>query len=162
MDSDFAADPDTHSSVLGFILSMNRSPIVWKSKWKPCTTLSSAEAEFLAASICGQEVIYIQSLLSDLGFPQQGPTKVYEDNASCIAMGENPVNTERSRHIDTQQFFILDLVLDRLMKLVKCAGTHNPADALTKSLPSPSYEMHMPHMCGTTIPYDSGVVAASV
>ena len=82
---------------------------------------------------------------------------MYEDNASCIAMSENPVNTECSRHIDTCLFFILDLVQDGLMKLVKCAGTHNPADALTKSLPSQSYEKHMPHMRGTTVPYDSGV-----
>ena len=84
---------------------------------------------------------------------------MYEDNASCIAMSENPVNAERSRHIDTRRFFISDLVRDGLMKLEKCAGTHNPADALTKSLPGPSYDKHMPHMRGTIIPYDTGVLA---
>ena len=159
MDSDFAADPDTSSSVSGYILSMNGGQVAWKSKRQSCTTLSSAKAEFVAASICGQEVIYIHALLRSLGFAQKGPTLVYEDNASCIAMSENPVNAERSRHIDMRSFFICDLVRDGLMKLVKCAGTHNPADALTKSLPSPSYEKHMPHMVGILVPYDTGVKA---
>ena len=56
-------------------------------------------------------------------------------------------------------YFICDLVCDKLMKLVKCAGMHNSADALTKSLPSPSYELHMPHMSETIFPYDSGMKA---
>ena len=59
VDSDFAADPDTRRSVSGYILSLNGGPVAWKSKRQSCTTLSSAEAEFVAASICGQEVIYI-------------------------------------------------------------------------------------------------------
>eukprot|EP00961_Rhodomonas_salina_P074199 997192-Rhodomonas_salina.1 len=41
VDSDYAADPDTSSSVTGYVISL--------------TTLSSAEAEFVAASMCGQE-----------------------------------------------------------------------------------------------------------
>ena len=72
-------------------------------------------------------------------------------------MSENPVNTEKSRHIDTRQYFILDLVCDKLMELVKCAGMHNPADVLTKSLQTPSYAMHMLHMTGTIVPYYLGV-----
>ena len=84
---------------------------------------------------------------------------MYEDNASCIAMSENPINGERLCHIDMRSYFIRDLVCDKLMKLVKCAGTHNPADALTKSLPSPSYELHMPHMCRMIVPFASGVKA---
>ena len=59
VDSDFAADPDTSRSVSGYILSLNGGPVAWKSKRQSCTTLSSVEAEFVAASICGQEVIYL-------------------------------------------------------------------------------------------------------
>ena len=102
VDSHFAADPDTQRSVSGYILSLNGGPVAWKSKRQSCTTLSSAEAEFVAASICRQEVIYIRSLLRGLGYGQIGPTRIHEDNASCIAMSENPVNAERSRHIDTR------------------------------------------------------------
>eukprot|EP00961_Rhodomonas_salina_P117870 1586256-Rhodomonas_salina.1 len=49
-------------------------------------------------------------------------------------MSEDPVNAERSRHIDTRIYFLRDMGRDKLLKLRKCAGTQNVADALTKSL----------------------------
>eukprot|EP00961_Rhodomonas_salina_P250317 3384021-Rhodomonas_salina.1 len=62
--------------------SMNNGPISWKSKCQSCVTLSSAEAEFVAASLCGQEVIYLRNLLRDLDLTQDSPTDIWEDNAS--------------------------------------------------------------------------------
>eukprot|EP00961_Rhodomonas_salina_P197970 2671328-Rhodomonas_salina.1 len=56
VDSDYVADPDTRKSVTGYIISMNNGPIAWKSKRQSCITLSSAEAEFVAASQCCVEV----------------------------------------------------------------------------------------------------------
>eukprot|EP00961_Rhodomonas_salina_P124935 1683865-Rhodomonas_salina.1 len=39
------------------------------------------------------------------------------------------------------------------MILVKCAGTHNVADALTKSLPGLAWTMHRPYLTGTRHEY---------
>ena len=58
-----------------------------------------------------------------------------EDNASCILMSKNSTNRERSRHFDERVHFLRDMVRDGAVKLIKCAGTQNVADALTKSLP---------------------------
>eukprot|EP00961_Rhodomonas_salina_P076425 1026382-Rhodomonas_salina.1 len=74
VDSDYAADPDTRKSVTGYIVSMNNGPISWKSKRQSCVTLSSAEAEFVAASVCCQEIVYLRNLLRDLDMVQEGPT----------------------------------------------------------------------------------------
>eukprot|EP00961_Rhodomonas_salina_P125501 1690608-Rhodomonas_salina.1 len=74
VDSDYAADPDTRRSVTSYLISMNNGPISWKAKRQGCVTLSSAEAEFVAASHCGQELIYLRNLLKCLGYEQQGPT----------------------------------------------------------------------------------------
>lgn len=101
VDSDYASDPDTRRSVTGFVMSLNNGPVVWKAKRQACVTLSSSKAKFVAASMCGQEVIYLRAILLDMGHVQVLPTKVWEDNASCILMAQNPVNRERSRHIDT-------------------------------------------------------------
>eukprot|EP00961_Rhodomonas_salina_P183425 2475620-Rhodomonas_salina.1 len=105
VDSDYALDPDTCKSVTGYVLSLNNVPVSWKVKRQDCMTLSSAEAELVAASMCGQEV---------------SPTKVWEDNATCIQIANN-----------------------------QCAGTHNVADALTKSLPSQTFLLHCPFLTGT-------------
>ena len=92
MDSDYASDPDCRKSVTGYVLSMNGAPLSWKAKRQDCVMLSSAEAEYVAASMCGQEVIYLLSLMQGFGFGQQGPTEMWEDNTVCIQISENPVN----------------------------------------------------------------------
>ena len=96
-------------------------------------TLSSSEAEFVAASQAGKEVLYLRALLKGFACPQTRPTELWEDNASCILMSENPTNRERSRHVDVRVHFLRDMVRDGAVKLIKCAGTQNVADALTKS-----------------------------
>ena len=49
--------------------------------------------------------------------------------------------------------FVRDLVKDAVLKLVKCAGTHNVADALTKSLSGPTFKKHRPWLIGTSAEY---------
>eukprot|EP00961_Rhodomonas_salina_P258649 3495212-Rhodomonas_salina.1 len=100
-------------------------------------SMSSAEAEYVAASMAGQEVVYLRSILRGFGHEQLGPTAVWEDNTTCIQISLNPVNRKFTRHIDVRHYYVHDLVTDGVMVLVKCAGTHNVADALTKSLPGP-------------------------
>ena len=102
----------------------------------------SSEAEFVAASQAGQEVLYLRALLKGLAYLQHGPTQIWEDNTSCILMSENPTSRERSRHVDVCVHFLRDMVRDGSVKLIKCAGTQNVADALTKSLPRPAFHKH--------------------
>eukprot|EP00961_Rhodomonas_salina_P257539 3480241-Rhodomonas_salina.1 len=68
-------------------------------------------------------------------------------------MSENPVNRERSRHIDTRLHLVRDLVWDGIIKLVKCAGVNNVADALTKSVPFPTLEKHHKYMWGSGVQF---------
>ena len=50
VDSDFAADPDTCKSMTGYLFSLNGGAVSWPSSRQGGVTLSSAEAEFVAAS----------------------------------------------------------------------------------------------------------------
>ena len=68
-------------------------------------------------------------------------------------MALNPVNRERSRHIDTRQHFLRELVKEKVLKVVKVKGTENPSDALTKSVPSPTLEKHREYLMGTRVPF---------
>eukprot|EP00961_Rhodomonas_salina_P222549 3009630-Rhodomonas_salina.1 len=142
VNSDFAADPETRSSVTGYILSLNNGPVSWKSKRQDCVTLSLAEAEYVAVSMCPQEVVYVRALLDSFGRTQDSPTELWEDNQSCIFMSENPSHCKYSRHIDTRRYYVRDLVRDGVVKLHKVAGPRNVADANTKSLPGPVFQQH--------------------
>ena len=83
-------------------MSLNGGPISWKSSRQGGVTLSSSEAEFVAASQAGQEAIYLRALLKGFGYCQTRPTEIWKNNASCIIMSENPTNRERSRHVDVK------------------------------------------------------------
>ena len=149
VDSDFASDVDTRKSMTGYLMVLNGGPISWKASRQGGVTLSSSEAEFVAASQAGQEVLYLRALLKGFAYLQHGPTEIWEDNASCILMSENPTNRERSRHVDVRVHFLRDMVRDGSVKLIKCAGTQNVADALTKSLPRPAFHKHREFLKGT-------------
>ncbi len=117
-------------------------------------TLSSEE-EFVAVSQASQEVVHLCVLLRGFGYPQRGATEIWEDYASCIMMNENPTNRDRLRHVDVKIHFLRDLVRDGHIKLVKCAGTQNVSDDLTKSLPRPAFEKHREYMVGTKVPFST-------
>ena len=136
-------------------MSLNGGPISWKSSRQGGVTLSSSEAEFVAASQAGQEVVYLRALLRGFGYPQVGATEIWEDNASCIMMSENPTNRDRSRHVDVKVQFLRDLVRDGHVKLLKCVGTQNVSDALIIRLPRPTFEKHRDYLIGTRVPFSA-------
>jgi hypothetical protein len=61
VDSDFAADPDTRKSMTGYLFSLNGGAVSWRSSRQGGVTLSSAEAEFVAASQAVQEAVDLRA-----------------------------------------------------------------------------------------------------
>ena len=82
---------------------MNGGPISWKSRRQDNVSLSTSEAEFVAASLAGQEEIYLRETLTEVGFSQTKATLLYEDNLAGVAMSKNPVRRKFSRHIDIHE-----------------------------------------------------------
>ena len=148
VDSDWAADLDSRRSHTGYVIMLTGGAISWKSRRQDCVSLSTSEAEYVAASQCGQEVLYLREILRDFGFAQAAPTEVYEDNLACVAMSENPVRRKFSRHIDIRYYFVRDLVAHQVMKLVPLRTHNMVADQLTKSLPAPALVKHRDVMIG--------------
>jgi len=64
--------------------------ISWKSRRQHHVALSTSEAEYVAVSQCGQDVLTLREIVSPFAVPQLDPTAVYADNMACIAMSENP------------------------------------------------------------------------
>ena len=103
---------------------LNGAAVSWKSKLQTVVALSTAEAEFVAASSMVQEVIYARKFLDNLGFPQTAPTQVFEDNSTCIAWSEGSVGgSDRAKHIDLREHFVHDAVKEDVLQLVAVATT---------------------------------------
>ena len=84
--------------------------VSWFSRKQKSVALSSAEAEYMAASQASCEALWLRKLLVDLFDQELRPTLIYCDNQSCIQLFENPVFHDRSKHIEIRYHFIRDYV----------------------------------------------------
>jgi len=94
VNSNFAADSDTRRSVTGYIMSLNGAPISWRScrvKLSSMTLNTSLPAP--SPKRTPTSVLFCQVTTSFDRAPL-GPKCVWEDNAACIFMSENPVNRD--------------------------------------------------------------------
>jgi hypothetical protein len=85
VDADYAGCPDTRKSHTGYVLMLNGGAISWKSKRQGTASLSSAESEYIAASKCSQEVMYLREILLGFNCEQVMPKIVYEDCSGLTA-----------------------------------------------------------------------------
>jgi hypothetical protein len=128
---------DTRRSTTGNVFRYNGAPIHWKSKLQKTIALSTAEAEYYSASLGAVEVIYLRTLLRDMGFAPKSPTPVYEDNTACIEWTNNVIGgRERAKHIDIRKHFAHEAVQLGHLRLIRVATTEQLADVFTKSLQS--------------------------
>jgi len=139
VDADFAGNPEDRLSVTGFIVFLNGGPIAWISRRQPVVSVSSTEAEFYAASIAGLELLFYRRLMEQLGFPQQHPTVVFEDNAACIFLSKRSGQINRAKHIDTRLFKLRELVRSGILELSKISTQDQVADLFTKALSAQSF-----------------------
>ena len=79
-------------------------------------TLSSTEAEYVAAAEVTSEVLFLRTLLADIGFPQDKPTKIYEDNKSCIHMLYGTGHHQRTKHINGKYHFSKQQIKQKTIK----------------------------------------------
>ena len=160
-DSDHAACRETKRSVTGYVVLLNGAAVAWQSKRQLVTALSTAEAEYMAASIAACEITYLRRVLEDLGFPQAGPTTIWEDNAACIHMSETSVMYHKARHINTRVYRLREFVKDKEVKLYKIKSQDQAADSHTKSTPRAAFEAHRQIMMGN-VTADVAAVAWAV
>ena len=97
-------------------------------------TLSTAESEYVQATLARQEVLALRQLLERLRFKQTEPTKIWEDNTAAIDLSVNPCSCGHTKHIKRRWHFMRQCDANREVILCKISGTQNPADTFTKAL----------------------------
>ncbi|XP_050232866.1 secreted RxLR effector protein 161-like [Mercurialis annua] len=133
-DSDYAGDVEDRKSTSGYVFLLSSGVVAWSSKKQPVVTLSTTEAEFIAAASCACQSIWMRRILEKLGLQQSKCTDVFCDNSSTIKLSKNPVMHGRSKHIDVRFHFLRDLTMDGVVKLEYCGSKDQLADIMTKPL----------------------------
>ena len=136
-DADHAGDVSTRKSTGSYLVTMGGGAISWRSKLQSIIALSTTEAEYISAVSAGQEILWLRNLLSELGYQCNGPSTLYIDNKSAIAVGKNPDHHGRMKHLDIRTYWLRQEVAKGTIKLEHIATNLMPADLLTKPLPKP-------------------------
>jgi hypothetical protein len=108
--------------------------VSWFSRKQKSVALSSAEAEYMAASQASCEALWLRKMLVGLFGVQLRPTVIYCDNQSCIKLSKNPVFHDRPKHIEIRYHFIHDYVQRGVVELQYISTDEQVADILSKAL----------------------------
>jgi hypothetical protein len=133
-DSDYAGDLNDRKSTSGYVFMLGTGAVSWSSKKQPIVTLSTTEAEYVAAAACACQCIWMRAVLEHLQVKQNEGTVILCDNSSSIKLSKNPVMHGRCKHIDVRFHFLRDLAKDNVVELKFCKSEDQIADLMTKPL----------------------------
>jgi len=160
--------PDTLRSCTGYCYTYGGSLISWQSKMQSTVALSTSESEYMSINSSGREGVYLQRLYEELSltsipvpihvgqilpsFSHDTTSKkveairqaqlIFNDNMSAVHMVNNNASTKLSKHISKTHHWSREKVEEKLLQFTHISGTENMSDALTKSLPAPTFQKH--------------------
>jgi hypothetical protein len=136
-DADFAGCSESRRSTSGIIALFADAPVIWSSKRQQSVALSTTEAEFIAASGAAKEAVWIIEFMNEVNIQIETP-KLFIDNKSTIALIDNPMFHQRTKHIDVRYKFIREHVAAGRIKTEHAPAAVQLADMLTKGLAGPA------------------------
>ncbi|GFZ07004.1 hypothetical protein Acr_18g0011740 [Actinidia rufa] len=133
-DADYAGSKSDRRSTSGFCTFHGSHLISWKSKKQAVVSRSSAEAEYRAMAQGTSEILWLRSLLTELGFSMTDSSYLFCDNKSAIMLSSDSVLHERTKHIEVDIHFIREKVRSGVITPSFVPSYAQTADMFTKSI----------------------------
>ncbi|KAJ9547998.1 hypothetical protein OSB04_020541 [Centaurea solstitialis] len=139
-DSDYGGANLDRKSTSGGCQFLGGRLVSWQCKKQTTVSQSTTEAEYIAASQCCSQVLWIQNQMQDYGlsFLQ---TPIYIDNNSAISIVNNPVKHSKTKHIEIKYHFIRDCNEKKLIQVLKVHTNDQYADLFTKAFDVGRYRL---------------------
>lgn len=100
---------------------------------------SSTEAEYRVMENCNCEIIWFIALLKDFGINQIDVVVMYCHNQFAISLLKNPVQHERTKHVELDCHFIREKVAEGIIETQYVHTSLQLANLFTKALPKPGF-----------------------
>ena len=102
-------------STIGYCTFVTKNLVTWRSKKQQVVARSSVEAKFRAMALGIYELMWLKTLLSELQVKVQEPLRLFYDNKTAISIAHNPVQHDRTKHIDIDKHFIKEKIDGRVI-----------------------------------------------
>ncbi|XP_071679700.1 uncharacterized protein [Lolium perenne] len=122
-------------STSGYCTYVGGNLVSWRSKKQGVVARSTAKAEFrsMAHGIC--ELLWLKILLTELKLYKCKTLMLYCDNKAAIDIANNPIQHDRTKHVEIDRHFIKEKLDRGVICLPYVTSASQVADVLTKGLP---------------------------
>ena len=146
VDTDFASKATDRRSVSGAMVFVAARI----SRTQKYVSNSTSKAEYLAMGNGVKEALFVNGILQFLR-PSRKPRKidVLEDTEAAIALEENPLSSNWSKHIDVRHHFLDNLTEEGMIEATHVPSQKQRADILTKALLRGLFEVHRDFALGS-------------
>ena len=142
-DADYADKAYDRSSVSRITVTLGGNVVSHASKTQHIVSLSTSEAEYIAAGDGVKKALFVRAVLSFIAPETSGASiKVLEDNQRAKALIENPLSSARSKHIDVRFHFICGLFRTRKINVEYVTSAEQHANIFTKALSWANFQNH--------------------